>query len=468
MDSLFALGLVLIIGLSGGLLSRRLGLPSITGYVVVGLLMGPTVLGIVNADAAANLNIVTSICLGVIAYLIGTSLRTKTLRTLGKSIAWITLLEAIGAFVAVAAVLILVTERFMPGYPMKETYIPFALVMAASASATAPAAVLAIVREYRAKGPLTSTLLAVVALDDAVAVILFALAMAVGGLLAGTGIVGSIATVALTPLVEIVAAIGIGCAVGFLAVYFLRLVRSREMVLVLVLGAVFLCYGVSNIVGVSGIMANMALGFIVGNRKDAGTMAVAVEDIESVLYTLFFVVAGLHFDTSTFATAAPLAIIIVVVRCLGKYAGTRLGAWIGGADRQVGAYLGLALLPQAGVSIGLILIAAAEFPELAGPMVSATLASVIINELITPPLARRALVKAGEARIEPAIEESGDMIVVNPVPVQPAQTAVQESTERQSVARRPIHVESIDPSVLEGPWVRSQRARDRARAKRRR
>jgi len=230
MDSLFALGLVLIIGLSGGLLSRRLGLPSITGYVVVGLLMGPTVLGIVNADAAANLNIVTSICLGVIAYLIGTSLRTKTLRTLGKSIAWITLLEAIGAFVAVAAVLILVTERFMPGYPMKETYIPFALVMAASAAATAPAAVLAIVRECRAKGPLTSTLLAVVALDDAVAVILFALAMAVGGLLAGTGIVGSIATVALTPLVEIVAAIGLGCALGFLAVYFLRLVRSREII----------------------------------------------------------------------------------------------------------------------------------------------------------------------------------------------------------------------------------------------
>ena len=461
MDSLIALGIVLIVGLVGGLLSRRLSLPSITGYVVVGLLLGPTVSGIIDSNTAESLNVVTSICLGVIAYLIGTSLHTKTLRKLGKSITWITLLEAIGAFVAVALALALVTERLIPGYTLRETYIPFALVMAATAAATAPAAILAIVREYRAKGPLTSTLLAVVALDDAVAVVMFAVAMAVSGMLAGTVVAGSMAMVALKPVLEIFVAIGIGCAMGFSAVGLSKLVHSRGLVLVLVLGAVVLCYGVSDLLGASGIMANMTLGFIVGNRKEAGAMAVAVEDIESVLYTLFFVVAGLHFDTSTFATAAPLALIIVAVRCAGKYAGTRLGAWIGGAERQVGSYLGLALLPQAGVSIGLVLIAAASFPELASAMVSATLASVIINELITPPLARSALVRAGEARLEHPKDEAR----VSTEVTAPAEADAAGSKESKRGDYVPIGVvadRTRNPYVLESPWTRSQRARSSA------
>jgi len=457
MDSLVALGLVLVVGLVGGLLSRRLNLPSITGYVVVGLILGPTVSGIIDVDTAESLNVITSVCLGVIAYLIGTSLRTKTLRKLGKSITWITLLEAIGAFVTVAVVLALVSERLMPGYTMRETYIPFALVMAATAAATAPAAVLAIVREYRAKGPLTSTLLAVVALDDAIAVILFAGSIAVSGLLAGTAAEGSMVMVAVKPVLEIFVSIGVGCALGFSAVRLSKFLHSRGLYLVLVLGAVVLCYGVSDMVGASGIMANMAFGFIVGNRKDAGSMAVAVEDIESVLYTLFFVVAGLHFDTGAFSTAAPLAVIIVVVRCGGKYLGTRLGAWIGGAEKQVGEYLGLALLPQAGVSIGLALIAATSFPELAAPMVSATLASVIINELITPPLARSALVRAGEARLETQKEEAA---VSTETTAPAADSAGSKETRRGDYV--PIGVvadRTRNPYVLESPWTRSQRAR---------
>jgi len=466
MNSLVALGLVLVVGLVGGLLSRRLSLPSITGYVVVGLLLGPTVSGVIGADAAASLNVVTSVCLGVIAYLIGTSLRTKTLRKLGKSITWITLLEATGAFVTVAVVLAFVSERLMPGHTMRETYIPFALVMAATAAATAPAAILAIVREYRAKGPLTSTLLAVVALDDAIAVIFFACAMAISGLLAGTAMEGSIVMVAIKPVLEIFVSIGIGCALGFSAVGLSRFLHSRGLFLVLVLGAVVLCYGVSDMVGASGIMANMTFGFIVGNRKDAGSMAVAVEDIESVLYTLFFVVAGLHFDTSAFATAAPLAIIIVVVRCAGKYIGTRLGAWVGGAERQVGAYLGLALLPQAGVSIGLALIAANSFPELASAMVSATLASVIINELITPPLARSALVRAGEARLEHRREET----IVSSGATSPVAAEAAGSKESKRGDYVPIGVvadRTRNPYVLESPWTRSQRARSSSPGNRR-
>jgi Kef-type K+ transport system membrane component KefB len=467
MDLLLALGLILILGLAGALVSRRLSLPTITGYVVMGLILGPTVSGVIKADAVVALDTITAISLGVIAYLIGTSLRIDTVRSLGKSIASITILEAVTAFLAVVAVLAFVTGYFIPGLTLRESYVPFALVMGAAACATAPAAVLAIVREYRAKGPLTTTLLAVVALDDAVAVILFAVAMAVGGALVGNSHALSALDVALTPVLHISGAIGVGAGFAFMVGLFSRLVRTRELTLVLVLGAVILSYGVCNVIGVSGIMANMTFGFVIGNRRRFEQMVVALEDVEPVLYAMFFVLAGLHFDAAVFAAAGPLALIIVVVRCVGKYIGTRVGAWVGGAERQVGAYLGMALLPQAGVSIGLTLIGAASFPELAAPMVSVTLASVIINELITPPLLRSALVKAGEARIDPSKSDSGGQAAVEAAAAEGEAPQGHGSAHEHDIsAWKPANGTGAS-HLLEGPWIRSQRARDRASRDRR-
>ena len=405
MDLLLALGLILVLGLIGGLISRRLNLPSITGYIVVGLISGPTVTGIIDLPTVNALEAVTGISLGVIAYLIGTNLKVGMIRSLGRSIAFITVLEALGAFIAVAVVLAFVTKWFLPGFDFEQTYIPFALLMAAAACATAPAAVLAIVRETRAKGPLTSTLLAVVALDDAVAVIVFSGAMATALVLAGNMNDTSLAMVVAGPLVHIVEAIAVGSALAMVASLVARVIRTREMIIILVLGVVVLSYGICNVLGVSGIMANMALGFIIGNRRSAGRMVTALGDIEPVLYAMFFVLAGLHFEVASFASAGPLAVVIVVARIAGKYAGTRFGAWVGRAEPQVGKYLGMALLPEAGVSIGLALIAAQQFPQVAAAMVSATLASVIINELITPPLLHKALLKAGEVWAGPGREE---------------------------------------------------------------
>ncbi|MFW6055702.1 MAG: cation:proton antiporter [Chloroflexota bacterium] len=449
MDLLLALGLILVLGLMGGLVSRRLNLPTITGYIVVGLIVGPTVTGIIDAGAVQALEAITGISLGVIAYLIGTNLQIATVRSLGKSIASITFFEAVTAFAAVAVVLAFVTERFLPGFTLEKTYIPFALVMAAAACATAPAAVLAIVRESRAKGPLTSTLLAVVALDDAVAVVLFSGALAVALALAGTMNGMPLGMVLVVPVLHIVEAIAIGGGLALAASQLARLIRTRELMVVLVLGIVVLSYGICNVLGVSGIMANMALGFVIGNRRSANKMVSALGDIEPVLYAMFFVIAGLHFDSTTFASAAPLAAVIVAVWCAGKYAGTRFGAWVGGAEPQVGRYLGVALLPEAGVSIGLALIAAQQFPQVGAAMVSATLASVIINELITPPLLRSALVKAGEVRRE--------------APKETVQGAGSEETKGSRDGTVPpverVAVRTSDPHILEGPWARSQRAR---------
>ncbi len=400
MSVLVALGLVLLLGLSGGVVARKLGLPSITGYVVIGLLLGPTVTGVISYEMVLALGPVVDIALGAIAYLIGVSLHTSTLRSLGRSISWITLLQVFGGFLAVVAGLMLVIARVMPGYSLLQEYLPFALLMGAISAATAPAAVLAIIRELRAKGPMTTTLLAVVALDDAIAVVLFAVMMVASAVLAGIAIDGSPLLIVIDPFVHLAGAVllGVGAAGGTLLLA--RFVRSREVTLVLVLGAVVLSYGLAEAFSMSGIMACMSLGFVIGNRRRAGDLVLAVDDVQAVLFTMFFVVSGFHFDAAAISVAGPLAVVVVVVRCLGKYFGARLGAWIGRAPPGVGENVGLALMPQAGVSLGLALVAAASFPEMAAALISVTIASVIINELITPPMARKALVRAGEARPE--------------------------------------------------------------------
>jgi len=398
MGVLTSLGLVLVIGLVGGLLSRRLNLPSITGYVVVGVVLAPSVTGVIGEEAVRSFGPITETSLAVIAYLIGTSLNMGTLRSLGRSISWITLLQCLSGFAAVAAGLVLVAGRVMPGYTVMETYLPFGLLMGAIAAATAPPAILAIVRELRAKGPMTTTLLAVVALDDAVAVVLFAVAAAYSGVLVGTSTAESALEVVLQPLVELGGAVVVGVALAAGMLFIARYVRSREMSLVLVLGMVLISYSLAEALEMSGIIACMTLGFVIGNRRHVGDLIVALDEVQTVLFTMFFVISGFHFDATSFAVAGPLAAVIVVTRCIGKYVGARVGGIIGHAPPKVGENIGLALMPQAGVSLGLVLIAASSFPTLANSMVSATLASVIINELITPPMAKLALVRSGEAR----------------------------------------------------------------------
>jgi Kef-type K+ transport system membrane component KefB len=472
MGTLTSLGLVLVLGLAGGLISRRVNLPSITGYVVVGVLLAPTVSGIIGADAVRSFEAVTSTSLAVIAYLIGASLHVGTLRSLGRSISWITLVQCLGGFAAVAAGLVLVAGRVMPGYTFLETYLPFALLMAAIAAATAPPAILAIIRELRAKGPMTTTLLAVVALDDGIAVVLFAIAAAYSGVLIGNGTADSVLMIVLEPVVHLGGAVVLGAAVAGGTLLLSRFVRSRELVLVLILGAVVLNYGLAEMAGVSGIIACMTLGMIIGNRRNSSELVVAVDEVQAVLFTMFFVVSGLHFDAGSFAIAGPLAAVIVVTRCFGKYFGARLGAVIGRAPPRVGQNVGLALMPQAGVSVGLVLVAAASFPHLASAMVSATLASVIINELITPPLAKKALVRSGEARVDgkdqPRDGAAAMQASSETSPTMSAEAAeTQGSTNGYHTASGPLAVRTSTSHLHESSWTRSQRARDRASRDRR-
>ena len=397
-DLALAIGVMITVGLLAGLLAGKLRFPRVTGYIIVGILLSPSVLNLVPRATIDDLGIITFIALGIVAYLIGGSLHLESIRRVGRSIAWITPFQSLGAWLIVTLVIAFLAPLTLniPNMTSPQSYFPMALVLGAMASATAPAAVMAIVREYKAKGSFTSTLLAVVALDDAIAVIAFAIALGIAQpLVNGAGGV-SLYQILAVPALEIGQSIGIGAAFGFALIYLAKLVKTRALLLVMVLGIVMLCVGVTSVLGISLIMANMVIGFVVANRGKENEPFIAVEGIEEVVFAVFFVLAGMHFDASVMGTAGILALLIVAGRFTGKYFGTRLGAKISHSPDTVKKYLGFALLPKAGVTLGLALLAKSIFPGFGTILFNGVLASVIINELVAPPLVKYAIFKAGE------------------------------------------------------------------------
>jgi len=395
MDLLLAVGIMVVAGFLGGLALEKLKLPKITGYIIVGVLLGPSFLNIIPKETVGSLDIITEIALGVIAYLIGASLKVESLRRLRKSITWIIIFQSVGACLLVTVVLALTGHLVIPGETFWQYYLPMAFIIGAVSCATAPAATMAIISEYKAKGPLSTTLLAVVALDDGIAVMAFAVAIGISQPLVSGGGISFYQTLGV-PFLHIVESAAIGVAFAIALMYISRFARARKLLLVVVFGMVMLCAGISNYLGLSSILANMVVGFILVNKVRRKEVFLVLEEVEDTLYAMFFVLAGLHFDLRVVGTAGILALLIVLTRCFGKYAGAWIGAKVSGAPDTVRKYLGLALLPKAGVTIGLILLASLEFPSFGGVMLSAVFASTIINELIAPPLAKYAISKAGE------------------------------------------------------------------------
>ena len=400
MNLILAVGIMIVVGFLGGLASAKLKFPMITGYIIIGVLLSPSLLNVIPGETVGELNLITDVALGIIAYLIGGSLHWEDLQKLAKSIIWIVPFESLGAWFLVTLVLASLGSLIIPGETFWQTYFPMAFIIGAVSCATAPAATMAIIREYRAKGPFTTTLLAVVGLDDAIAVIAFAIASGISQPLVNDA--GSISFYQMLgiPFLHIGESIAIGIVFAIALIYTIRLARTRELLLVVIFGMIMLCTGVTTYLGLSSILANMVAGFIIVNKAKRREMFDVVGEIENVVYVIFFVLAGLHFDLSVMKFAGILALLIVLARCLGKYMGVRVGAGISHAPDNVKKYLGFALLPKAGVTIGLVLLASIEFPAFGTLMLNAVLASAIINELIAPPMTKYAIFKSGEAEVD--------------------------------------------------------------------
>jgi len=397
-DLALAIGVMMTAGLFGGMLARKLKFPRVTGYILIGVLLSPSVLNLVPRATLDSLDIITNVSLAIIAYSIGGSLRMKFMRKLGRSIAWITPGESLGAWVIVTLMIVFFAPRIfaVPNATFLGYYFPMAFVIGSMAGATAPAATMAVIREYAAKGPFTTTLLSVVAIDDAVSVITFAIAVGIAQPLVSGGNISLYQMLGI-PFQNIAQSIGIGAAFGFALIYIARLVGTRSLLLVVVLGMIMLCTGITNLLSISMIMANMVLGFVVRNRVEGNEPFGVIEGIEDVVFAIFFVMAGMQFDSSIIKTAGIMAALIIAGRFSGQYFGAMAGAKIARAPDNVAKYLGLALQPQAGVTIGLALLARSLFPTFGDVILNGFLASPrpssssIIQPLFSVTSARRIL-----------------------------------------------------------------------------
>ncbi|MGA1844453.1 MAG: cation:proton antiporter [bacterium] len=407
MNPLLAVGILIIIGYLGGMVAKKVKFPRISGYIFIGMLLGVSFLNIISQEMIhGGLNIITDITLGIIAYLVGGSLSIESLRRVRKDIAWISLLEALGAWIFVTVILMLIGP-FVVRLPAEqsgftEAYLPMAIILGAVSLATAPAATIAIIREYKARGPLTTILMGVVTLDDAYAIIGTAIALSIAGACVAGMQSFSVYHVVITPLFEIVGSIVLGAVFAVALMGMSRFATNKQALLAVVFGMIMLSAGMAKMAGFSPLLVNIFMGFFVVNKMSYNKdMFLVIDEIEDVIFAAFFTLAGAHLNLSVMKVAWTLALMIIIGRFTGKLLGSRVGASLSGAPSAVRKYLGFGLLPKAGVTLGLILLAVENpaFGSFGEVMVNGVLGSVVINELIAPPLVKFAIFKAGEATV---------------------------------------------------------------------
>ena len=399
---LFYLGLLILCGYAGGRAAHALNLPRISGYIFAGMLLSPSTTGILGAGVLENdLSLITDIALGIIAFSIGGTLEFDKLRKLGKTIIVITFVQAfIVALLVSVSVIFLFPHLPGAGIESGSSLIAVGILLGAICAATAPAAVLGVVHEYKAKGPMTTILLGVITLDDGITLVLFSIAAGIAGSLGGKG-VSLVQAGLVEPGKEIMVALLIGSVAGLLLKLMIPVIRRRKALLGLTLGTIFVTSGVALTLHTSSLLACMMLGLVLVNTmKQPEPWFEAIEKVEEPLFAMFFVLAGAHLKIGALAAAGTLAAVIITTRTAGKLGGAYFGGVIAAAPIAVKRYLPLGLLPQAGVSIGLVLAAKEYVGDLSAAriMVNAILASVIINELISPVLVKTALIKSGEAQ----------------------------------------------------------------------
>jgi NhaP-type Na+/H+ or K+/H+ antiporter len=356
---------------------------------------------VVPLALADELTFIAHIALGLIGFDIGSHLHFGELRRLGRSLLFILLFEAVGTFVIVTLGVYAIVRSW-----------PTALIFGALSSATAPAATVDVLAEYDAKGPLTTSLLAVVGMDDALALLLFSLAAAlVESQLIGSG-PPSLLSVLELPVIEIGGSVLLGLGLGLVLDLILRRMRQQHDAMAVSIGFVLLCVGVSQTLGLSLILTTMILGLVVVNRlpEHGRHIRHTIEQAGPVIYVLFFVLVGARFQIALLPAMGLLGVAYVVLRSFGKYAGAWLGGTVGGAAPVVRNNLGLGLLSQAGVAIGLALDCSRRFGacgeegEMLGAMViNVITATTFVVQVFGPMGVKLAIRRAGE--IGKAVEE---------------------------------------------------------------
>lgn len=404
------LAVVSILWLAGFILSRAtkvLRLPNVTGYILAGVVVGPYALNLIPENIAEGMSFLTDVALSFIAFGVGRYLRLDRLRQQGPRVIVLTLMEALVTAAVVTAFMITVFHLS----------VPFSLLLGAIGSATAPASSLMTIRQYHAKGNFVNTLIQVVAMDDAVALLAFSACAAVAAGMESTAVFSWEST--LMPL-----AINLGVLLGAYLLGRLLCVllqgRSSDHRLVLTCAFIFCIAAFCAAMDVSPLLGCMMLGATYANVSRDKILFKQLNRMTPPVNMLFFVLSGMRLDLSALGTVGIIGVSYFAVRIVGKFLGSWLGARMTGCSREVRRYLGLALIPQAGVSIGLAVLAQRILPEQSGALLSTIiLSSSVLYEMIGPVCARKALMLSGVIRqgpeaaklpakeAQPAVEKSG-------------------------------------------------------------
>ncbi len=415
MQILLSLSLALFAGLMLSRLAKLAGLPAVTAYLVAGVLIGPFLLGRIGIDglgftSLANVHsfgIISDVALGFIAFSIGNEFRVSQLKKIGKQATVIGIFQALVTTVVVDAALVALHFAMPDVLPL-----PSAILLGAVATATAPAATLMVVRQYKAKGPLTDILLPVVALDDAVGLIVFAVSFGVAkGMVSGKV---DVLSILVEPVLEVVLSLLLGFLMGLCFTFFERFFHSRSKRLSMSVTFVFLTVALSMIkfsigkvhVGFSPLLVCMMLGTVFCNMCDfSEELMDRLDRWTGPMFILFFVLSGAELELSVFSelTVVIVGLVYIIARSVGKYVGAYASAKAVKCDPNIVKYLGITLLPQAGVALGMAL-KARELGAVEGAVVAnITLLAVLIYELVGPMLTKISLLKAGDIKPEGAV-----------------------------------------------------------------
>ena len=401
------LGCATIIGFYVGRLANRINLPTIIGYMALGIILGPSILNIFEKGIIQQLSFLSEIGLGFVAFTIGSELSLASLKRMGPGIVSIILAESLMAFLVVAIAIYVLTRD-----------LPLSIIFGAMAPASAPAGTVAVIQEYKAKGSLTRTLYAVVGFDDGLAVVIYGFAVAFAKTLLireSYPVTTNILHVLGVPMVEISLSLILGGVIGIVFSKLVAKLHNSRDILIIIFGVVLLATGLSIRWHLSFILTNMMIGFVlVNNQPEAVIRSVRtpLDQIMPLVFLLFFCLAGAHLKISAITTLGSLSIVYIIGRSAGLIGGAYFGACLGRVEKKIKKYLGFGILSQAGVAMGLSLIVMDEFTQLSaqfnlphagiiGADVLTTItATCIFFEIIGPILTKYALTKAGEISIQ--------------------------------------------------------------------
>jgi Kef-type K+ transport system membrane component KefB len=388
MDMLLKLAIVVLVGCLAGRLAKTFKLSNIFGFVIAGIVLGPSCLKLLSNQDLASLTIIVEMTVALLAFKIGSEFVVRDMRKLGTSFMVITFAEVAGTVLVVFCAMFFLFKQDLV----------FSLMMASLAAATAPASTIMVMRQYRSDGPVTRVLLPVSALDGVLGVVLFGIIISIARTV-GQGADQGLWQMMSKPMIEIFGGLALGALLGLGLTFLGQKAGDSDELLVITLGMILASTGLAKALSLSPLLANIMMGAVLVNlTQNSNRVFFALNNFTPPIYLLFFTLAGSAFDLAVFLNVGLLALGYNLTRAVGKL----LGAWIGSkgvkAERTVQEHLGVTLLPQGGLSIALAILVRYHLPDISMAVIAVILVSVLFYEIVGPIIAKTAIQRAGEIR----------------------------------------------------------------------